>query len=188
MSIKTAVINKEKSQQKSDNINKDKAVDPDNKKQQGVKKKLKEEDPDDSSDENANIGADVFKKDDVDQEVNKDTEKYKQKKKTKDELFKKDQENFFEEMKTIIGVKKSNSSFLLKDVEKNKQIEMINFLLEGMKKYYDSNMSRGISGKDTKTLLAIIRKLCDHHGFDLIKKEVKIPSERWFQYYIVIRD
>jgi hypothetical protein len=112
----------------------------------------------------------------------------KPKKKSKNELFKEDQKIFFDRMKKIVGVKDTNQSFILKDVTKEEEEKMINDLLEGMKKYYDSNMSRGISGKDSKTLLAIVRKLCDFHGYDLIKKEIKTSDDRWFQYYIVSQE
>lgn len=118
--------------------------------------------------------------------VERDEGVVKPKKKSKNELFKEDQELFFEKMKEIIGVNEDNQSFTLKGVEKKEIEEMVNSLLEGMKKYYDSNMSRGISGKDSKTLLSIVKKLCDYHGHDSIKKEFKSSTEeRWFLYYIV---
>lgn len=108
----------------------------------------------------------------------------KRKKLSKNELYKDDQDNFFDKIKSdtlCIGESKSFSSKYLK--KHNDKI--IKEILEGMKKYYHNEMYKGISGTDNKTSLSLIKKLCDHHGYDVVKKEIKTEDDRWYVYYIV---
>ena len=186
MSKKTVINNKDIKPQNNDNC-KDKIMVLDNKKQKGKKKELVEESDDEktnkddtqldlvNNDDNKKL---LVESGDVAQKDNK------RKKLSKNELYEKDQERFFAEIKDLIEVKK-NGSFTSENIQKEGVLDSI---LIGMKKYYDSELTRGISGKDTKTILALIRKLCNHHKYDVLKKEKKTSDDRSFTYYIVSQE
>jgi hypothetical protein len=101
-------------------------------------------------------------------------------------MYKEDQDNFFVEMKKIIDLDKTNNSFVINNDE-HKVNEQVEKIIKNVKKYYDNSLSKGIEERGTKALLAIVRKICNHHGYNLLKKEEKNHSGRWFRYYIVIK-
>lgn len=98
-------------------------------------------------------------------------EKPKKKRLTKNEIYKSDQEKVFEDLKALILVKK-NGTFTSENI-KDKNDEITGDILNRFKKYYDTNMSRGIDGKDIKASIAIIKKIFGYHGFEVIGQEYK---------------
>ncbi len=112
----------------------------------------------------------------VEQKEEKDCEKIseakiKKKRLTKNEIYKSDQNKLFDDLKILIEVK-TNGTFTSENI-KNKNDEITSDILERFKKYYDSSMSRGIDGKDTKASVAIIKKIFGYHGFEVIGQEYK---------------
>lgn len=175
---KTKTVNKKTVDPQHDK-NKDKLVEPNNKK----KKELKYEDSDEDTND-VDIGVEVFKKEEVKEE--KKEEVLKKRKQTKNEMYKDDQNRFFEHVKTNVLCVGNSNSFTSKYLD-NGNSKIIKELLEGMKKYYHNEMYKGISGTDNKTSLSLIKKLCDYHGFDVVKKEIKTEVDRWYIYYIVLK-
>jgi hypothetical protein len=98
-------------------------------------------------------------------------EKTKKKRLTKNEIYKSDQDKVFEELKKLINVKK-NGSFTSRKIGKKTE-EITGNILEKFKKYYDTNMSKGIDGKDIKASIVIVKKIFNYHGYDIIGQEYK---------------
>lgn len=108
------------------------------------------------------------------------------KRKTKNEIYVKDQNTLFEDLKNIIEVK-SNGVFTSETLwKKNDQIT--GDILERFKKYYDTNMSRGIDGKDTRASISIIKKIFKYHGYEIIGQQSKClesQKEKCMKYVMV---
>lgn len=111
-------------------------------------------------------------------------ETIRKKKQTKNEIYKDDQKRFFDMIKTDTLCIGDSGSFSSKYLKKYNE-KIIKEILEGMKKYHHNEMYKNISGTDNKTSLALIKKLCDYHGYDVVKKEIKTDDDRWYVYYIV---
>lgn len=115
--------------------------------------------------------------------VEKDEVKKIRNKLSKDEMYKKDQDRTFEELKNLIKVKKNNT-FTSEDVKEQNNI-IVTDILEKLKKYYNNSLSRGINTSETKASVAIIRKIFKHHGFELATKEYANGDTRGVKYVMV---
>lgn len=102
---------------------------------------------------------------------------------TKNEIYKKEQDEIYEELKKMINVKKNNT-FLSEDVARNNNIITGN-ILERMKKFHDSKMWNHINGTETKSSMKIVKKILEFHGFETISKEYSNNESRGYKYYMI---
>lgn len=61
---------------------------------------------------------------------------------------------------------------LRQHIYKKNNDRIIKEIQEGIKKYYHNSMTRGIVGPDNKTSLALIGKICEFHGYEIIDLQV----------------
>jgi hypothetical protein len=102
---------------------------------------------------------------------------------TKNEIYKKEQDEIYDELKKMINVKKNNT-FLSEDVACNNDIITGN-ILERMKKFHDSKMWNHINGNETKSSMKIVKKILEFHGFETISKEYNNNESRGYKYYMI---
>jgi hypothetical protein len=134
------------------------------------KKQLKCEN---SDEECVNIDGNILKK------PSKGIQKKRQ---SKNETYKKDQDRLFEELKTKI--KLENGIFYSNTVNENNDF-ITGEILDGLRKYFDKKLSTSINSKETKSSIAIIKKIFEVNGFDIVSKEYNNVTKRGYIYYVV---
>ena len=179
MSKKT--ISKNKSEQQNDIdykvvkpiVKSDNGKQKKNKTKLELKNKVEQLECENVDEKHVNVEVDILKKN------IKETQKKRQ---TKNEIYKKDQERLFEELKTKI--KLENGIFYSNTVNENNDF-ITGEILDGLKKYFDKKLSANINGKETKSSIAIIKKIFEVNGFDIVSKEYNNITKRGYIYYVV---
>lgn len=148
-----------------------------------VNKSESDSESDDESDDESNDESSKGEQSVINKSRLQKKENITKKKLPKDEMYKKDQDLLFQRTKELIKLTPENT-FLSNTIAENNE-KITGELLEEMKKYFHSKTWNRLNKSNTRSSLAVLKKLFKYYNYEIISKEYTKGTNRGYKYYVV---